>query len=132
MEIYKKDQATPEAEQTVPEVTSKAEDVVMPQGQTNRTLKQNPVLRKWSSVIWKLYMTELVSQISSERLDYSINSAGAIGYLCGGRNESLPHTIFLKINFKDLNVKCKTLEFVEENTRFLWPSGSKWLFKVRT
>lgn len=46
MEIYKKDQATPEAEQTIPEVTSKAEDVVMPQGQTNRTLKQNPVLRK--------------------------------------------------------------------------------------
>lgn len=39
-------------------------------------------------------MTELVSQIKSERLDYSINSAGAIGYLYGGRNESLPHTIF--------------------------------------
>lgn len=39
MKIYKKDQATPEAEQTAPEVTSKVEDVVMPQGQTNSTLK---------------------------------------------------------------------------------------------
>lgn len=30
-------------------------------------------------------MRELVSQISDERLDYSINSAGAIGYLYGGK-----------------------------------------------
>lgn len=61
--------------------TSKAEDVVLPQEQANRTLKQNRELGKRSSVIWKLYMTERVSQISGERLDYSINSAGATGYL---------------------------------------------------
>lgn len=32
-------------------------------------------------------------------------------------NESLPHTIFLKTNAKDLNVKCKSLKCVDENTR---------------
>lgn len=32
-------------------------------------------------------------------------------------HESLLHTVFLKIHFKDLKVNCKTLKFVEENTR---------------
>lgn len=56
----------------------------------------------------------------------SIRSAGKAGLLseqCWGNrlsiwreNESLPHAIFLKTNFKDLNGKYKTLKFVEENT----------------